>query len=433
MKITCHSCAAKYTVSDEKVQGKTVKMKCRKCGATIVVGGSAQGGEPAQFTDDATVAQAAPQDPAAQDAPPPGSYLVNVADGDQRTMTLGEVVEAYNGGVITGDTYVWADGMNDWQSLSENDSIVAALNEAAKANASLVGGNGAAAFGASASPSNAPLAASPSSNPAARKDGGRKSPDLFGSGGGGFGDSSGAALASSSSVSGTGKRDENSVLFSLNALTGTAPAGGSSRAGSATKEDSGLIDLKALAASAAPAASVSDASPLDGPGLFPIAAPVLAPPPVATAPTAVSAPPAKSSKLPLIFGAIAVVAVGVAIFVVVKSGDSGNATAKTEDTKPPPTSLVPTNTPIQTNAVAATATDSPPAGTSAAPTDTSSAKAGSTNTGKGKPTTTTTTTGKATATTTTTGTATATTKPKGKDCGCGTDLNCQLKCVAGKK
>ena len=37
MKITCQSCQSKYTVSDEKVQGKTVKIKCRKCGATILV------------------------------------------------------------------------------------------------------------------------------------------------------------------------------------------------------------------------------------------------------------------------------------------------------------------------------------------------------------------------------------------------------------
>ena len=35
MKITCQSCQSKYTVSDEKVQGKTVKIKCRKCGATL--------------------------------------------------------------------------------------------------------------------------------------------------------------------------------------------------------------------------------------------------------------------------------------------------------------------------------------------------------------------------------------------------------------
>jgi len=40
MKITCQSCQSKYTVSDDKVQGKTVKIKCRKCGATILVNSS---------------------------------------------------------------------------------------------------------------------------------------------------------------------------------------------------------------------------------------------------------------------------------------------------------------------------------------------------------------------------------------------------------
>ena len=40
MKITCQSCQAKYTIADEKVAGKTVKIKCKKCGATIVVNGT---------------------------------------------------------------------------------------------------------------------------------------------------------------------------------------------------------------------------------------------------------------------------------------------------------------------------------------------------------------------------------------------------------
>ncbi len=40
MKITCQSCQSKYNVADEKVQGKIVKIRCRKCGATIVVNGA---------------------------------------------------------------------------------------------------------------------------------------------------------------------------------------------------------------------------------------------------------------------------------------------------------------------------------------------------------------------------------------------------------
>jgi predicted Zn finger-like uncharacterized protein len=40
MKITCQSCQARYTIADEKVAGKTVKIMCRKCGAAIVVSGA---------------------------------------------------------------------------------------------------------------------------------------------------------------------------------------------------------------------------------------------------------------------------------------------------------------------------------------------------------------------------------------------------------
>ncbi|MDB4998381.1 MAG: Signal recognition particle receptor protein FtsY, partial [Myxococcaceae bacterium] len=37
MKFLCEQCKAKYQISDEKVAGKTVRMKCRKCGHMIEV------------------------------------------------------------------------------------------------------------------------------------------------------------------------------------------------------------------------------------------------------------------------------------------------------------------------------------------------------------------------------------------------------------
>jgi predicted Zn finger-like uncharacterized protein len=40
MKISCQSCAAKYTIADEKVVGKVIKIKCKKCSSTIVVNGN---------------------------------------------------------------------------------------------------------------------------------------------------------------------------------------------------------------------------------------------------------------------------------------------------------------------------------------------------------------------------------------------------------
>jgi len=37
MKIVCDACQAKYSIADEKVQGKAFKIRCKKCGHIIVV------------------------------------------------------------------------------------------------------------------------------------------------------------------------------------------------------------------------------------------------------------------------------------------------------------------------------------------------------------------------------------------------------------
>ena len=39
MKIVCESCSAKYSIADEKVAGRVFKIRCKKCGAAIVVRG----------------------------------------------------------------------------------------------------------------------------------------------------------------------------------------------------------------------------------------------------------------------------------------------------------------------------------------------------------------------------------------------------------
>src|SRR5271165_2168376 len=100
MKITCQACAAKYTIADDKVSGKVVKIRCKKCGATIVVNGS----------DSSSAAGAmsyVPDQPAAE----------------------GWMVNAFHEGVITDETFCWRDGMDDWLPLRE----IAELSEACSA------------------------------------------------------------------------------------------------------------------------------------------------------------------------------------------------------------------------------------------------------------------------------------------------------------
>src|SRR5260221_703646 len=47
MNVACTACPAKYSVPDEKVRGKKVKITCKHCGTAIVVDGSSLGPGPA--------------------------------------------------------------------------------------------------------------------------------------------------------------------------------------------------------------------------------------------------------------------------------------------------------------------------------------------------------------------------------------------------
>ncbi|HEY8038939.1 MAG TPA: zinc-ribbon domain-containing protein [Polyangiaceae bacterium] len=268
MKITCQSCQSKYNVADEKVQGKIVKIRCRKCGATIVVngtGGASTNGTPAPDTTAQTGAVGGAD----------AQWHVNVGDNDQRTLTLAELVDAYNTGVVTQETFIWCDGMDDWRPLAEVESVVAALH----ASAGQMAAGTAGAFEPHGSPSyDAPAAHVPSYEPPAAAAPAYEAPvayaapaaeakraavvkrseargrDLFSTNAGEDIQTSAPAVTHGMAATGdaglTGQRNENSVLFSLAVLTKNSEDRAPVEQTTANREDSGLIDLKALAAKA---------------------------------------------------------------------------------------------------------------------------------------------------------------------------------------
>jgi predicted Zn finger-like uncharacterized protein len=238
MKISCQSCQSKYTIADDKVSGKVVKIRCKKCGATIVVNGSDSSG--------AGTASYPPEAPAAD-----GAWTVNVAEGDQRTMTDDEIVSAFHSGVVNDETFCWRDGMADWLPLREIEQLseacgathaMAAPPAASFAQQPARGANGGAAE---------PVAAA--RRVAGRPQGG----DLFSAAAqaGGEDDVMTSAPVGSPQARPApppqddkmvGERNENSVLFSLSALTskGTGPT----KPTTPGVEASGLIDIRQLSA-----------------------------------------------------------------------------------------------------------------------------------------------------------------------------------------
>ncbi len=387
MKITCQSCQAKYTIADDKVLGKIVKIRCKKCMETIVVNGSDGSGgytpEPAGGYDNAG---------------PDDAWTVNVGEGDQRTMTDGEIAAAYQSGTVGDDTYCWRDGMGDWLPLKEIDHLVdvcsatraAASDPPDAENATRMLNNPLPAGGS-------PYAGNGTANafPAAARRAGGRAPgaDLFG----------GAAQAGSeeevmtsapshipdgrddAARAPTGARNENSVLFSLSALTSKgqsdrpAPMPGS--------EQSGLIDIRQLSAQMGQLdqkkrSRVDDIMNLSsGPAFNPaLAAPVLTAPALdqyAPAPEAGGAQGGRSRTLIIaaIGGAFIIAAgIGTGVMFVRGKGDAPDPTASASASAsagaPSGTGMAatsPTTTAAATAAVAQAAVTAAATDTAAAP------------------------------------------------------------------
>jgi predicted Zn finger-like uncharacterized protein len=310
MKIICDSCGTKYSISDDKVRGKVFKIRCKKCSHIIVV----RGGE----TQDESAAAPAP-------ASADGGWHI-VVEGEQvGPISESDVRARLERGEIRADTYIWKEGFADWLKLS----TVPEFADAAPADSGSVSGSVSVGdvFASDGAVVQQPVSTNGSGG---RRRSGANKP-LFGDGGGDifaapaaaapssggdlFGSAGAHAAASSEprwpSSSGaamaghdggrvenlTGQRHENSVLFSLANLQSLAmpsakPAPAASFGSAApapTTEGSGLIDIRAMAASTRPAAvdgpgSASD-DDLPAFGSFSPAAPVLLPLPSQSGPS----------------------------------------------------------------------------------------------------------------------------------------------------
>jgi predicted Zn finger-like uncharacterized protein len=392
MKIVCDACQAKYSISDDKVQGKVFKIRCKKCSNIIVVrGGAAEPAPAPQQEKDTRVYdygyEGGDHAPAGDDA----VWHVVINQDQVGPMTAIEVQQRFASGEIDSETYIWREGFADWSPLAQVEAFAQLAASGAPSGSS--GSSGAHAVAAmfgggedAGAPRNDPgdLFAAASSSSARHDDDG----DLFG----------GKPAAASSGQSGTklrGERNENSVLFSLNNLAqlasdkpapaAHAPAASSSLGGAtgqAGGEGSGLIDIRSMASAylGGPAGAAKPASagigsiddlPVFGGGGFSEPAVIV---PIT--------PRQNNNKLMYaLIGSVGLLAVAAVVVVVVllKGGDSKPAqvaqvepaTDKVGETRPPEAAPAETKPPETKPAEAAAATpkDEAPAdpGSSAQP------------------------------------------------------------------
>ena len=265
MKIVCDACQAKYSISDDKVQGKVFKIRCKKCSNIIVVRGGAGAAEaPAPTPEKDTRVYDYGYEGGGEPAGGGGDDAVwhVVINSDQvGPMTAAEVQERFAANEIDAETYAWREGFADWLPLSQVDAFAdlvasgstttAAAGNGSANVAAMFGGGGEEAGTVRSDPGDL-FAAASSGRAAVGDDDG----DLFGSK---PVTTKEQAAAASSKL--RGERNENSVLFSLNNLAqlasdkpapiSSSSSSSSSNSGHATGaaggEGSGLIDIRSMA------------------------------------------------------------------------------------------------------------------------------------------------------------------------------------------
>ena len=237
MKVQCEHCGAAYSVADEKVAGRKLRQRCRKCGESIIIDG--RGVEGAAAPPEA--------ESFAVSVPPDSEAVWHIAVGDttQGPYTLDELGQYYADGHIVLDTLVCRDGWSDWKQAGEVPELVTA-SRASSQPAGSARGRGvmmpqhvAQAFGQ-------PVAMG--SDP--------------------FGDAPAAASSprvSAEEMSTPGMQRDGTVQFSMDeiralsavSMPSVAAVSSSTLPGRANGDDSGLIDMRALAAAEAEAVAAA--------------------------------------------------------------------------------------------------------------------------------------------------------------------------------
>jgi predicted Zn finger-like uncharacterized protein len=286
MKIVCDACQAKYSISDDKVQGKVFKIRCKKCSNIIVVRGGASVAEPAPQPQQEKDTRVYDYGYEGGDRAPAGDEAVwhVVINQDQvGPMTAVDVQRRFTSGEIDVETYIWREGFPDWLPLAQVDTFAGLLASSGAGGASA----GAPAAAAPRSGGAEAVAAMFGTGMAEDAGAGRSDPgDLFAaaSASSARGDDDGGDLFGSKPVAAPasqgaklrGERNENSVLFSLNNLAQLAsdkpapaarpglsasPSPGAAT-GASGGEGSGLIDIRSMASAymGAPAGAPKPAS-----------------------------------------------------------------------------------------------------------------------------------------------------------------------------
>ena len=137
MKFLCDQCKAKYQVPDDKAAGKTVRMKCRKCGFMIEVATTSLA--------TATPPQTAPKDDAVSasfdlDDLATADWYVAINGVPVGPIRVGDIRRKAAAGTVNEASLAWQEGLEGWRPLRAFPELMEAVRDSiATARTSVLG------------------------------------------------------------------------------------------------------------------------------------------------------------------------------------------------------------------------------------------------------------------------------------------------------
>lgn len=149
MKFLCGNCKAKYQIADEKIAGRTLRMKCRRCSHDIIIKGeqaaqkvaaskgraaaggarsAASAGRPSALSADFRRNVSARPEPPPPRAPV-AQWHVAINDVPVGPIKSEEMGRKVGTGAVSGESLVWREGFDDWRPLKEVPELAALLRQ----------------------------------------------------------------------------------------------------------------------------------------------------------------------------------------------------------------------------------------------------------------------------------------------------------------
>jgi predicted Zn finger-like uncharacterized protein len=144
MKFSCERCQTRYSIGDDKVRGKVLKIRCKTCGHIVVVReqlptvqGEASGYAVPQMasagTGSVSITGGTGPSVAMSSSPPPQAggveWFIAIKGKQHGPASADEVARLYREGQITERSYLWHEGLPAWTRLKELPAFASLVAE----------------------------------------------------------------------------------------------------------------------------------------------------------------------------------------------------------------------------------------------------------------------------------------------------------------